>query len=58
LAILSKERVITGTVVPTIHKRCILPLVQRVLFLYQMKPQASLFGMEMLEEPVPASEIT
>jgi hypothetical protein len=45
-------------VVSTIHKRHVLPLVQQALFLYQMTPEASLFGTQMLEEPMSASEIS
>lgn len=35
LAVLRKERVTAGTVVATIHKRRVLPLAQRALYLYQ-----------------------
>lgn len=44
-------------VVAAFHRRSVLPLVQRPLFMYQMTPDASLFGTRMLKEPVPAAEI-
>jgi hypothetical protein len=58
LATLRREGVTAATMVATFHKRRVLPLAQRVLSLYQMMPKASLFGMQMLEELVPATEIS
>ena len=45
-------------VVAAFHKRCVLPLAQWALALYQMTPKASLFRTQMLEEPVPAMKIS
>ena len=58
LAILRQEGVTATIVVAAFHKRCVVPLAQRPLALYQMTPEASLFGTQMLEEPVPAAEIS
>jgi hypothetical protein len=58
LAVLRKEHLTTASVVTAFHKRHVLPLAQRALFMYQMMPEASLFGTQMLDEPVLTSEIT
>jgi hypothetical protein len=58
LATLRREGVTTATLVAAFHKRRVLPLAQRALFLYQMMPEASLIGTQMLEELVLVVEIS
>ena len=57
LAKLRQEGVTTAMVAVAFHKRRVLPLAQRVLLMWEMTPEASLVGTQMLEETVTAAEI-
>jgi len=58
LAKLRHEGVTTAMVAIAFHKRSLLPLAQRVLPMWEMTPNAPLARTWMLEEPVPALEIS
>ena len=53
-----RDGVTTATVAVAFHKRSVLPLAQRVLTMWEMTLDVSPVRTWMLEEPVPASEIT
>jgi hypothetical protein len=57
LAKLRLEGVTAAKVAVAFHKLRVLPLAQRVLLMWEMTPEASLVGTQMLEETVSAAEI-
>ena len=55
-ALLEKLRRVSVAV--AFHKRSLLPLAQRNMFMWEMTRETPWVGVRMLETPVPASEIT
>jgi len=54
---LRDARVIAATVATVFHKRSLLPLAQRWVFMFEMTQSVPWVGTRMLEEPVSASDI-
>jgi len=55
---LRDARVTAATVAIAFHKRSLLPLAQRRVFMFEMTRDVPWAGMKMLAEPVSASDIT